>query len=179
MNMGNDDLGDSKMEMKFIPKILPRNDEETPTNVNGEEKFDSAKTRHSSFTFKPPIIDGMTHLCMIQQLCANNSKLKVRNQKLKTFTAAMTLSFLSTLVVMGCFLYLHFNTNAKLDTIQPKACDECRMQLSLQAKVLANLSLQIEAIQHLSQRGTDTHNLSEVTFFGLKNWSGKPILNWD
>ena len=116
---------------------------------------------------------------VIQQLRADNSKLKVRNQKLKMFTAAMTLSFLSTLVVMGCFLYLYFNTNVNLDTIQPIACDECRMQLSLKAKVLANLSLQIEAIQHLSQRDTDTHNISEVNLFGSKNWSGKPILNWD
>ena len=129
--MGNDDLGDSKIEMKFISKILPRNDEETPTNVNGEEKCDSAKTHHSSFTFKPPIIDGMTHLRVIQQLRADNSKLKVRNQKLKFFTVALTFSFISTLVLMDCLFYFLFNTNVNSDTIQPIACDQCRMQLSL------------------------------------------------
>ena len=179
--MGYDQLvRDSQLnvETKFTPPILSRNDENS-ANVNDKEKFSSAKSSHSSFDFQPPIINRETPLCVIQQLRAANLKLKSRNQKLKMFTVAMTLSFLSTLVVMGCFLYLHFNTNVNLDTIQPIACDECRMQLSLEAKFLANLSLQIEAIQHLSQRGTDTHNLSEVNLFGSKNWSGKPILKWD
>ena len=51
MNPGNDDLGDSKVEMKYFPPIIPRNDEKTPASVNGEKKFDSAKTRHTSFSY--------------------------------------------------------------------------------------------------------------------------------
>ena len=80
MNPGNDDLGDSKVEMKYFPPIIPRNDEETPASVDGEKKFDSDNTRHTSFSYKPLVIAGMTHLRVIQQLRATNSKLKVRNQ---------------------------------------------------------------------------------------------------
>ena len=179
MNPGNDDLGDSKVEMKYFPPIIPRNDEETPASVDGEKKFDSAKTRHTSFSYKPPVIDGMTHLRVIQQLRAENSKLKVRNQKLKFFTVALTFCFISTLICMGCLFYFHFNTNFNLDTIQPMACDQCRMQLSLQAEVLANLSLQIQSIQPWSERSTvSTHNISKVNLLSPKNWSSKPMLDW-
>ena len=165
--------------MKYFPPIIPCNDEETPASVDGEQKIDSAKARHTSFSYKPPVIDGMTHLRLIQELRAKNSKLKSRHQKLKSFTAALTFCFISTLICMGCLFYFHFNTNFKLDTLQPMACDQCRMQLSLQAEVLANLSLQIQSIQPWSERDTvSTHNISEVNLLSPKNWSSKPMLDW-
>ena len=60
MNPGNDDLGGSQVEMKYLPPIIPRNDEETPASVDGNQKIDSAKDRHTSFSYKPPVVDGMT-----------------------------------------------------------------------------------------------------------------------
>ena len=179
MNSGNDDVGDSQVETKFLPPIIPRTDEEIPASVDGNRKIGSAKDRHTSFSFKAPVVDGMTHLRLIQELRAENSKLKSRHLKLKSFTAALTFCFLSTLICMGCIFYFHFSTNFKLDTLQPMACDQCRMQLSLQAEVLANLSLQIQSIQPWSERDTvSTHNISEVNILSPKNWSSKPMLDW-
>ena len=179
MNPGNDDLGDSQVEMKYLPPIIPRNVKETPASVDGEQKIDSAKARHTSFSYKPPVIDGMTHLRLIQELRAENSKLKSRHLKLKSFTAALTFCFLSTLICMGCIFYFYFSTNFKVDTPQPMACDQCKMQLSLQAEVLANLSLQIQSIQPWSERNTvNTHHTSEVDVLSPKNWSSsQPMLD--
>ena len=182
--MGDDELagGSQLNETKFTPPILPCNDEGL-TDIKDKEKFSSAKSSHSSFDFQSPPIDRETPLCVIQQLQATNSKLKSSNQKLKVFFAVLTLSSLCILGIMGCFLYLHFDINAKLDTIQPifdtKACDDCKMQLSFQAKLLANLSLQIDAISQSPQRYTDTYNSSEVKPFSFTNWASQPKLNWD
>ena len=65
MNSGNDDVGDSQVEMKFLPPIIPRTDEETPASVDGNQKIDSAKDRHTSFSYKPPVVNGMAHLRLI------------------------------------------------------------------------------------------------------------------
>ena len=180
MNSGNDDVGDSKVEMKYLPPIISRNDEEIPASVDGNQKIDSAKDRHTSFSYKPPLIDGMTHLCLIQELRAESSKLKSRYLKLKSFTVALTFCFVSTLVCMGCISYFHFSTNLKVDTPEPMACDQFKMQLSLQAEVLANLSLQIQSIQPWSERNTvNTHHTSEVDVLSPKNWSSsQPMLDW-
>ena len=180
MNSGNDDVGDSQVETKFLPPIIPRTDEEIPASVDGNRKIGSAKDRHTSFSFKAPVVDGMTHLRLIQELRAENSKLKSRHQKLKSFTAALTFCFLSTLICMGFTFYFYFSTNFKVDTPQPMACDQCKMQLSLQAEVLANLSLQIQSIQPWSERNTvNTHHTSEVDVLSPKNWSSsQPMLDW-
>ena len=181
MNSGNDDVGDSQVEMKFLPPIIPRTDEETPASVDGNQKIDSAKDRHTSFSYKAPVVDGMTHLRLIQELRAESSKLKSRYLKLKSFTAALTFCFVSTLICMGCVSYFYFSTNLKVDTPEPMACDQFKMQLSLQAEVLTNLSLQIQSIQSWSERDTVNthHNTSEVDVLSPKNWSSsQPMLDW-
>ena len=121
MNSGNDDMGDSQVETKFLPPIIPRTDEEIPASVDGNRKIGSAKDRHTSFSFKAPVIDGMTHLRLIQELRAESSKLKSRYLKLKSFTVALTFCFVSTLICMGCISYFHFSTNLKVDTPEPMA----------------------------------------------------------
>ena len=181
MNPGNDDFADSKIEMKYLPPIISRDDEEIPASVDGNQKIDSAKDRHTSFSYKPPVVDGMTHLRLIQELRAESSKLKSRYLKLKSFTVALTFCFVSTLICMGCISYFHLSTNLKVDTPEPMACDQFKMQLSLQAEVLTNLSLQIQSIQSWSERVTSNthHNTSEVHVPSPKNWSSsQPMLDW-
>ena len=184
MNSGNDDVGDSQVETKFLPPIIPRTDEEIPASVDGNRKIGSAKDRHTSFSFKAPVVDGMTHLRLIQELRAENSKLRSRNLKLKCFTVALTLCFASTLICMGSIFYFHFSTNLKANTSEPMACDQFKMELSLQAEVLANLSLQIQSIQSWSERVTSNthHNTSEAYVPSPKSWSSsqpsQPMLNW-
>ena len=181
MNSGNDDVGDSQVETKFLPPIIPRTDEEIPASVDGNRKIGSAKDCHTSFSFKAPVVDGMTHLRLIQELRAENSKLRSRNLKLKCFTVALTLCFASTLICMGSIFYFHFSTNLKANTSEPMACDQFKMELSLQAEVLNNLSLQIQSIQSWSERVTSKthHNTSEAYVPSPKIWSSsQPMLNW-
>ena len=184
MNSANDDMGDSQVETKFLPPIIPRTDEEIPASLDGNRKIGSAKDRHNSFSFKAPVIDGMTHLRLITELRAENSKLRSRNLKLKCFTVALTLCFASTLICMGSIFYFHFSTNLKANTSELMACDQVKMELSLQAEVLTNLSLQIQSIRSWSERVTSNthHNTSEAYVPSPKNWSSsqpsQPMLNW-
>ena len=56
--MGSDELGDSQTEMKFIPKIFPRNDEDPTANVDDEEKLSSAKSKRRNTPPRDSAITG-------------------------------------------------------------------------------------------------------------------------